>query len=291
MGFGSSMKDAPPKTAPVEDGEQSAQTFEQPWLDTKNGRRTLRILPALVHDGGAVLDEPEKEVRWVEYWWLMQTGKPVRIILDWRNPFDNPLWRFVSNKYEKGQDERKLKQRFGVNVYDKTPVLFGPNKEVVYPNEDDVYILRKDKNDAGQILQGEPTPHNVIRILEGSAGDKGGKHLLALVSNYDGTEDGDGKPRQLHEFDLRIKTTGTYDKVKGGNFARIPQTTANFKPLSEEIVHMPRWNISEWAQPWPNECIQRIMDGEDLTTLIEEYDIVLYPRKTVSEATQESLFD
>lgn len=277
MAFGKSMK-VSKQAVNTGDGEQVKYNWH--WIPTQSGNRLFRILPAI--EQGVAINEPVSEVRWLETWYdVMVNGTLARrrIILDWQAPWSSPMWKYVSENFEKGSKERKaFKQKFGINVYDRTPVIYDAEGEPIYPNDKNVYNISA-KGKVVSVAQGTPLPHNKIRILEGSAGDIGGRHLLQQVADLmeSGISDNEGNPRGLHEFDIRLRTTG-----EGINTNRSVRDMGNFAPLADEVVFAPRYDLDAWATPWPNETLQRLVDGEDFNDIVEEYGLKLFPELTDS---------
>lgn len=300
MAFGKTLK--PAKHTASSDGE--VKTFVWQWLDARNGTRKLHMLPELDESGalvqipatdavgkvikGKFVTTPESEVRWLEAWWpVMVDGQEVRrrLILDWEDRWGSPLWKYIKANFEKGSEEwRALKDRFGVNVLDMTPVLFDEDGKVVYPDTSGAYRMVAGKKPIVNGLKGEAEPLMQIRILEGSAGEEGGKHLLQQIKDLAGDiEDPDGNRRELHEVTLILKTTGEGIKTN-----RVVRPSGDFKALPEEYTQLPRYDIAKWATPWPYEMIERLVDGEDFNALVEEYGIQLFPELRVNEIPVEA---
>lgn len=288
MAFGQTLKE-PAKRATT-DGEQV--TFEWQWLNTSNGIRRFRILPELTADRSAIATQPatdpvgrkkekqvtmpETEVRWLEAWWPVIVGgseQKRRLILDPNHQWDNPLWKYIQKHFEKGSQERKaIKQRFGVNVLDMTPVLFDSNGNVVYPDINNVYNISA-MGKRVETLTGNPEPLNRVRIFEGSAGDLGGKHLFQQVVDVaDGLEDNDGNAIGLHEVTLILKTQGEGIKTTRGI-----RQSSDFSTLADQFIFAPRYDIAGWAKAWPDEMIEALLAGEDFNDLVEQYNIKLFP--------------
>lgn len=302
MAFGSSMK---AQTASAS-GSGEKKTFINQWLDPqrglyRTGRRVFRILPMVDDEGVMIPGEDGRgitsdEVRWAEFWIpVIDNGRQrqQRVIVDWKNPFNNPVWERLYADLPKETPEGKPnpkrvlpKQRFAINVLDRTKVLYGPNGEVLYPNEQDKYFILE--NNIPKEVKGTPTVHNQVRILEGSTGKAGGKHMLQQLLDYvdsvsDPTDESERK-LYLHEFDLALKVTGENQDTR-----RSFQLASNFKPLTAEQLALPRYDIAAWATPWPNEALDALLDGEPFNEVIERYpNIVLYP--SLPQDDQEILF-
>lgn len=291
MAFGSTMKAENQTSGDV-------QKTDWQWLNLKSGVRIFRILPEVDASGKMVVDSsgrgnPVDEISWYEGWWEVNVGGNAgkrRIILG--NRFDNPLWKHIQANFEKGSMEYKtVKQKFGINVYDRSLVILNDEGVAVYPDERGAYTILATGKVLPQAVDGTPSPHNKILILEGSAGQIGGKHLLQqfveLAGNIENPET--METARLHELDIRLKTTGKDIKTVRNLFP-----SSNFKPLDPQIIAQPRWNIKDWAKPWPDEMIVRLIDGEDFNELVTEYGIKLFPDlevKSVVEPTPTPTID
>jgi hypothetical protein len=300
MAFGKTLK--APKEQPADGGQVSLTEWH--WLNTQEGRRFFRLMPALNEDGSLVQEPvldpvgkptkkkttvPEQEVRWLEAWWpVMVDGQEQkrRLFLNPANRWKNPLWLYIAEHFEKKSPERSLlKDRFGVNVLDMTPVLFDEQGRAVYPDIDGKYVILAHGKRLEKPLEGTPEPHNKLRILEGSAGDAGGKHLLQdIMNNADMLTDPDGNPKQLHEVTIIMTTRGTGIKT-----TRSTRASSDFAPWKGEFTMLPRYDIATWVKPWSDEMITRLIEGEDFNQLVQEYKIPTFPK--LFSTTEEELFD
>lgn len=310
MAFGSSMKKQTPQT----DGER--KVYESQWIPKVAGSRLFRILPALDADGQLILTprlseagipltegnkkngkplmavEPEGEIGFLSAWWeVMIDGSPQkrRIIMDAEREnarFNNPLWKYIQENYAKGSPERKaIKWLCALNVYDMTPVVHWEGN-VYYPDNSKPakYAIQAGIGNGKLVnpVDGEVAPLNAIRILEISTGEPGGKHVFQQLADLaNSVEDTEGLIRRLPEFDLKFTTQG-----EGIGTTYSIRNTANFKPLSNDVIALPRYNLAEWLKPWPDEMIQRLLDGDDYNELVEEYNITLFPSLTSAEANE-----
>lgn len=285
MAFGQSMKKSQETQT---EGDQKRDWY---WLDLHSGVRVFRILPEVDQFGNFVFTDghtqPESEISWYEAWWtVIAGGNEVKRRIFLPNQFDNPLWRYVQENYEKGSPERKLvKQRFGVNVYDVTKVLFNEEGLAIYPDEKGKYMILATGKKLEVEAKGDPVPHNKILILEGSAGKAGGKHLLNQLFELTGNIDNPhtGEVATLSEVDLRVKTTGEKISTVRNFFP-----SSNFKPLPEDVVKMPRWDIASWVKPWTDDAIERLIAGEDFNEIVEEYGIQLFPKLQVRDTVEDT---
>lgn len=304
MAFGSSMKEQK-RTGGSGDGEK--QTYESQWMPKVAGVRPFRLLPAMkdgevlltprlsstgaeLREGnkknGAVLmgPEPEEEVGFLSAWWeVMIDGSPQkrRLIMDASKDnarFNNPLWDYIQKNFAKGAPERStIKWLCALNVYDMTPVIHYEGN-IYYPDNSKPPKYRVQAYIGnGRLVtnpvEGEAAPLNKVRILEISTGEPGGKHTFQQLADLASTvEDSDGLIRRLPEFDLKLTTQG-----EGIKTIYSIRNTANFKPLSEEVIKLPRYNLHEWLKPWPDDAIVALLDGADFNEVVEEYNITLFP--------------
>lgn len=315
MAFGDSMKK---QTQPA---DSEKKVYESQWIPLVAGPKLIRILPALDKDDQLVLTprlsdtgvpltegnkkngkplmaiEPEEEVGFLSAWWeVMIDGSPQkrRLIMDAERDnarFNNPLWEYIQKTFAKGAKERStIKWRCALNVYDMTPVIHYEGN-VYYPdNSKPVKYAVQAGIGNGKLVNpvdGEAAPLNAVRILEISTGEPGGKHTFQQLADLANTvEDTDGLIRRLPEFDLKIMTTG-----EGIGTVYSIRNTANFKPLSDEVIMLPRYNLREWLKPWPDEMITRLLAEEDYNELVEEYGITLFPSLSTPEEAEINEFD
>lgn len=314
MAFGSSM--TPQKPTSGSDGEK--QVFKSQWMPKVNGTRIFRILPALDNDGQVILTprlsttgmpmadhgqatkaakkdgkvlmgpEPEEEVAFLAVWWtVLVDGQPTqrRLILDPEKRWSNPLWKYVEKKFEKGTPERSaFKNLCAMNVYDMTPVVeFEGN--LFYPDDKGVYRVQATAGNGRLVenaVEGDSKPLNEIRILEISTGEMGGKHTFQQLAELaNSVEDSDGLIRRLPEFDLKLRTQGSGIKT-----IYSIRNTSNFKPLPDEVAHLPRYNLRQWLAPWPDAAIEALLNEQDFNEVVEEHGITLFPSLPTATAEE-----
>lgn len=291
-------------------GEGEKQVFESQWMPKVNGTRLFRLLPALDNDGQIILTprlstvtgmpvtkkaatgktaslkdltvvgpEPEEEVAFLAVWWtVLVDGQPTqrRLILDPERRWNNPLWKYVEKKFEKGTPERSaFKTLCAMNVYDMTPVVeFEGN--IFYPDDKGDFRVQATAGNGKLVtnaVEGDSRPLNKIRILEISTGEMGGKHTFQQLADLaNSVEDSDGLIRRLPEFDLKLRTQGSGIKTTYSI-----RNTSNFKPLPNEVAQLPRYNLRQWLAPWPDAAIEALLNEEDFNEVVAEHNIVLFP--------------
>jgi hypothetical protein len=223
------------------------------------------------------------ETRFAEFWiTVMADGRQrqQRVMVNSQNPFKNPVWeRLYSDmpkeKNGKPNPDRKLpKQRFALNVVDLTKVIELPNKQFSYPSEDGKYYVMQDGKPVK--VDGTPTPLTQVRVLEGSAGAAGGKHMLQGLADLVGSvsdPNDEEKILQLYEFDIALKVSG-----EGTDTRRSWTLGGNFKPIPAEFLTLPRYDLETWTKPWSDDVLNRLLDGEDFNEVMETAGITLFPR-------------
>ena len=275
--------------------ERESKTFENFRVDLKTpGIRLVRLLP-FVDETGNLIDgagnvsergETADEVRFAEIWWKFNIeGKEVQrnIITSWAKAYKNPVYDKICELYDdKDTNKPKPRLKFAVNVYDRSPVVI-TEKGIAIQNDNREFVLAD-----GSKVKGSPQPLNKIRVLEGSDGKTdNGKHMRAKFTALYGTVDrasedelfAEPDPLFLHEFDIKIKVAGLGKDVQRDFFPG-----NNKEPLTKEVLLLPRYNLTEWLTPWPEDMLQRLVDGEDYNELIKEYKIVRFPRLMNDEA-------
>lgn len=256
---------------------------------------------------GAVLlgPEPASETVFLAAWWQVTVGTAKgnrRIMLDPNaggDPntakFKNPLWKYIQDNFAKGARERNaIKTLFALNVWDMTPVMRNDIGQLFYPAEDGQWRLLAFGN-GGKLIEandkqiklpthykmdiedaleaGHAEPLNKVRILEGSYGKPGGKHLFSQFEQLANTvEDGDGITRRLGEFNLRLLTTG-----KDMETVRTIRNLNNFLLLPHEANFSARYDLDTWTKPWNDEAVERLIDGEDYNEIVAEYKFAQFP--------------
>jgi len=295
MAFGDSMKMAANASATA----NSTDSFMNIWTDPqrgvyRTGRRVFRILP--VYANGKLV--VPNEVSFAEYWIpIMRKGvqKQQRVMVDFGNRFRNPIWERLYEAMPKevnGKPNRNRKlanQRFAMNVLDKTKVIKLPDGRYAYPSENGQYYV--DSNGVASKLEGTPTQLNQVRILEGSTGKPGGKHMLRglgdLVGSVTHPED-DERVLQLYEFDIVLKVSG-----EGTDTMRSFNLGGNVQSLTEEYINLPRFDLESWVKPWPHSIINALLDGEDFDEVMQGSGIVLIPqiiKDSTGEEVEEEVF-
>jgi hypothetical protein len=272
--------------------------------------------------------EPASETVFLAAWWQVTVGSGKglrRIMLDPNaggDPntakFKNPLWEHIQANYPKGDRARNaIKTLFALNVYDMTPIMrndtgqlfypaedgqwrllaFGNNGKLIDPNDKQIKLPTHYKMDLEDALDaGHAEPLNKIRILEGSYGKPGGKHLFAQFEQLANTvEDGDGLIRRLGEFHLRLFTSGIEMET-----VRAIRNLNNFSSLPNEAHFGARYDLEKWTQPWSDEIVEELIEGRDYNEVVEEYHLEQFPQlidqsedtaTVTADTDEEGLFD
>jgi len=278
MPFGASMKSTSQSgTASVEG------SYANIWMDpqrgsNRTGRRVFRILPDISSSTG-VLVMPE-EAAFAEYWITVKAqgkDRKQRVMIAPDRRYNNPVFNRLFAHLPK--EEREIaKLRFAINVLDKTKTIAvdvsknNGSKETVYayPNEKNEYYTAD-----GAKLAGVPAPLNQVRILEGSNGREGGKHMMQGLIDLIGVTHPTDEDRvmSLYEFDIALRIAG-----EGTNTRRVFSVGGDFNPIPEKYITLPRFNLQEWAKPWDDGALEALLNGEDLYEVVQSYNITLTPK-------------
>jgi len=252
---------------------------------------------------------PDSEFAFVYAWWkVMVDGqeKPRKFYFNLAARWNNPLLKHILDTYGKDSKEAKstFKTAFAVNVLDLSPVVKTAKGDLFYQSELKKFNLLA-YGDKGRLVDSKakdfdkdklPTaeeietaaPLNEIRILEGSYGKKGGRHLFQdFFTLEDLVEDATtGLTLRLPEFKMLLKCTGTTfeDTVRG-----ITQTN-DFKPLSPEVIAAPRYDVARMFAAWPDAAVQDLIDLRDWSEVVEDYGLS-NKAIMIEYAKQEELFD
>lgn len=136
------------------------------------------------------------------------------------------------------------------------------------------------------------TAANKVQVLKGSWNkmkvDDFGNTIIEGRSMYANLLSIQGKARvrdpqtkkpvvlEIHEHDIILTRTGT---GLGTKYSFTPDVV-NTDPLTQEQLDLPRFDLEGWVTKdgvWPNEAVQRLMDGESYYDLVKEFNIQLYP--------------
>lgn len=288
------------------------------------------FVDVLDDEGTVIRNELDVEaaIPFAEYWISVNDEKKdggkrnQRVFVSPWNIFDNPIWNRImmpmpkevegkDGKMVKNQDRKTPAIKFALNVFDRTPVILSPVDNLpIYPNAEGKYIDMADPKNPMELDKKLAKPHNKVKVLEGSArietktdldtGEKyqvlstEGNSLFANIMKVYGTvttedQEGNDIPVALPLFDLRVSTAKTGPLPQ--NIGRTV-LSGNSKPMAnqEEIWNSPRYMLEQFYQPWPNDAIDRLLDGEDINTILEEYSIERYLTLEGAE-TQETAED
>jgi hypothetical protein len=269
--------------------EQGTKTFDDFRVDLKTqGIRLIRLFPIIDEEGNLVdaqgapseRGETANEVKFAELWWKLKDVN-LRIITTWAKAWRNPFYNYLKTQFEKDDPNGpKPRLKFAVNVYDRSPVII-TEEGIATQNQNREFVLSN-----GKKVTGTPQALNRVRVLEGSdnydnPNGEPGKHMRGkLAGLYDTVHRGDQDdlfaepdPYLLHEFDIKLKIEGAGMKIERGFFPG-----SNTEPLPKSVLLLPRYNLTEWLTPWPDEMLQRLADGEDPIELRKEYKIQMFPQ-------------
>lgn len=231
-----------------------------PFLSQSEGKRIIRFLPD-VSDPSQPLLGPTVLHVWIT---VQRNGAPTK-----RRIFIDPKDRYLLTEAE----QKDVRSRFFMNVYDRTPVIKLENGSLIYPNGEQKFIYKQD----GKIVeaQGKPVRNNQIMIFEGSVSSgKGQNGLLNDIEAVSRTIfDDDNNLIPLTAVDLNIVTIGTGLQTKRTVF---PGT--NRDALPQEALTGQIYDLESFVKPYPTECIKQLKAGADYAELMKEYNIPYMPK-------------
>jgi hypothetical protein len=254
-----------------------------PFLSQSEGKRVIRFLPDTADKNQPLLGPTVLHV-WIT---VQRNGAPTK-----RRIFIDPKDRYLLSESE----QKEVRSRFFMNVYDRTPVIKLENGSLVYPNGEQKFLYKQD----GKVLeaQGKPVRNNQIMIFEGSVSSgKGQNGLLNDIEAVSRTIfDDDNNLIPLTMVDLNIVTIGSGLQTKRTVF---PGT--NRDPLPEEALTCQIYDLESFAKPYPAECIKHLKAGADYADVMKEYNIAYMPKlidrptapvqaQMVMEEEEDSLF-
>ena len=264
MAFGNSRQE--------ERTKETTQKFDPIYLNSKQGKRVIRILGS----------EVSYKVYWLE---VNVAGKddtiskgqrPVIVAVyrdgEWLahedddNWYENPYQAVINALPEEKQKGLYARTRFVVNVYDRTPVAL-INDLVVYPDDNGQYI-------SGSKEQPTTEPHNKIMLLEGSSGKVGGKHMLQKIMNISNelVSYSTGKPVTLADADIQMITNG-----QGIDTDRSFIPGMNQLPI--EYAHTDLYDLESFIKPWPHVAINALLTGAEYNATRDEYKLPAFAKK------------
>lgn len=282
MAFGDSRK-----ISTKSQTKQTTETVEQVFFNMGNGKRIFRMLPTL--ENGKVVAESDFRFRDV---WLKNHGN-ARIFLEGCNPenentfnpWENAYMQHVLATTEKGSEERKeafklVKQRAVFNVIDITPVLRDEYNMPVYPDENGKYCISYNGKRLDKTYTGTAQPNNKVLVFDCSANDptrESGKAMDLLSKIFEvlsAVEDEDSEPLDplTVKFVLITKGSGQFGTTRTVSMSR------DLAVIDTSDTSLPRWDVRGFYKPYPDELINRVLEGETLSTLLEEYSIARYPQ-------------
>jgi hypothetical protein len=180
---------------------------------------------------------------------------------NWRQ---NPIDRWIATLSEEDRRTKYAQELFYLNVIDLTPVRIDTDGEIHYPDDTMKYPTAPATAKKGVVGK--------MRILSGSSGDPNGKSMYANLTRLaKGALDEDGESLSIYDYDIRLMVTGQgRDSVKSFNMGAV-------RPLAEEYAGLPKFDFRTWPPIWPNAAIEELMNGGDYSSVIDTYNLKVYP--------------
>ena len=250
---------------------------ESAFLDLKEGDRFIRV------------PQMSTEIRVKRFWiaknsdntWELKFGftkgdsrptLPVNVQRydavneEWDGNWSNPFSDWIKENYSEDEQKGKYaREEFLLNVIDLTPVRFDGDGKVYYTTPNGW---------PKEVANAVNTPHNRMRILQASSGNIGGKHFYnKLLSVAEGTTDEEGNPIPLHTYNVKISTTGT-----GLDTVRDCQPTFNRKPLTDELLALPMYDVWEFTRLWPNDALIEVLNVGNAEQIQKDLGIPRFPK-------------
>lgn len=295
MGFGSTVKPAGSSAAASSSGGNFSATgtfvpitgtSEDTPANVKGGTRIFRLLPQLDKAGQIVkvdgLEVTAQEYAYLSVWLDVNIANKEGVVtrgrrevrMDVARKWDNPYWKRIADKTEKGSQQRRDQSaKFVMNVLDRTPVLMRPDGSYLYPNEHAEFtILPNGKWVPAEAGTGQRLDQ--IRILQGSHGESGGRSLIAgillALKNFDNE---DGSAVIPHKVNIKLAVSGAGKKVE-----RYIGVIASQVPVEESLLFAPRYDLAAFAKPWPDEAVNALIDGAEYNEVVKTFGLVTFPK-------------
>jgi hypothetical protein len=270
MGFGNMMKSAMSSDTTSNGGNRMPNVF----LDVKEGKRTFRFIPDVNNPGEPLQGEI-----------VMSLWMPVKrdgIMVERRVFIDDSARRVLPDTIRE-----KIKNRFFLNVYDRTRVIKMADGSVVYPNPKNEF-WKKDGDRNAQIADIRPEPNNAIMVLEGSVSFRTDRRggLLNDIDDLSKTlfdEEGT-KLIPITEVDIEMVTRGT-----GMATTRTVHPGMNREPFPKSALELPVYDLKAFTKPWPVQAIKALLDGAEYNEVLKNYNLVIVPQLS-SASTEDSIF-
>jgi hypothetical protein len=279
----------------------SGQSFtgKMPFISSKEGKRVVRFLPTV--------ETRKKNARIAELRGLTQTPEVERELKSLIATPDEVLlgetalhvWMPVKrggvevqrrifvdystrSLLPKALNDR-ISRRFFMNVLDKTYVIKQDGGSLVYPNNQNQFII--EGKEPKTITDQRPVRNMDIMIFEGSvsSGNNGRMGLLNEIEELSKSiyDDATGELEYLTNVDIEIVTRG-----KGIQTTRAVYVGVNRDPVPEEVFTIPLYDLSAFVKPYPADAVKDLLAGKEYNDVINSYKIVAIPRQITPEQAE-----
>jgi hypothetical protein len=270
MGFGNMMKSAISSDTTSNGGNRMPNVF----LDVKEGKRTFRFIPDVNNPGEPMQGEI-----------VMSLWMPVKrdgVMVERRVFIDDAARRVLPETVRE-----KIKNRFFLNVYDRTRVVKMADGSVIYPTPKNEF-WKKDGDRNAQITEIRPEPNNAIMVLEGSVSFRTDRRggLLNDIDDLSKTlfDDEGTKLIPITEVDIEMVTRGT-----GMATTRTVHPGMNRDSFPKSALELPVYDLKSFTKPWPVQAIKALLDGAEYNEVLKNYNLVVVPQLGSAQA-EDSIF-
>lgn len=275
-------------------------TGKMPFISSKEGKRVIRFLPT-----------PETRVKNQRLAELKQVARPTQAQADElarlvATPDDILLGETALHVWipvKKGGVEvqrrifidqstrsllpkalaERISRRFFMNVLDKTYVVKLEGGAIVYPNNQNQFIV--EGKEPRTITDQRPVRNMDIMIFEGSvsSGANGRMGLLNEIEELSKSiyDEVTGELEYLTNVDIEIVTRG-----KGISTTRAVYVGVNRDPIPEEAFSIPMYDLANFCKPYPAAAVKDLLAGKEYNDVINEYKITAIPRQITPEQAE-----
>ncbi len=225
--------------------QQSTTVYESAYLRFGEGERIVRIL------------DRSKTEFW-RYWMDVNVnGKREGRSITIASKRESPIARYFDAIGFGNPGFRGINRRLLLNVLDRTPVKKTAQGLTVYADAKGVYPSTHSYENisASPIVQ-----NNKVYIME--FGPQLLDNLLMLHERIRSQRT--YEPLPLWQFDVKIISKG-----KGIDTTRVAFPDDQ-TPLSEELLALPKYDLTQVAKPMPVEYQQKLLDGADYNEVMKE---------------------